>query len=211
MFYLRRTVGDDAGEEEEDPSPDKRKFTLAAYSLKDRKETVLGKVNAYEITADGKRMLVKVDKDYAVMDLPKDKLELKDKVKMSGLDMRLDHHAEWTQIYHEAWRQMRDFFYAPNMNGVNWPAMHDKYAALLPYVNHRNDLTYLIGELIAELNKAVTPTLAAANARKPRASSLACSGPSLPATPPRAPTASPASCPGRTGTRTPAPRSPPSA
>ena len=66
--------------------------------------------------------------------------------------MKLDHHAEWTQIYNEAWRQMRDFFYAPNMNGVNWQAMHDKYAALLPFVNNRNDLTYLIGELIAELN-----------------------------------------------------------
>ena len=47
---------------------------------------------------------------------------------------------------------MRDFFYSPTMNGVDWKAMHDKYAALLPYVNHRNDLTYLIGELIGELN-----------------------------------------------------------
>lgn len=153
VFYLRQTVGDDTGDEEDEPGPDKRKYTLAAYSLKDRKETVLGKVNSYEITADGKRMLVKVDKDYAVIELPKEKLDLKDhKLKMSGLDMMLDHHAEWTQIYNEAWRQMRDFFYAPNMNGVDWPAMHDKYAALLPYVNHRNDLTYLIGELIAELN-----------------------------------------------------------
>ena len=47
---------------------------------------------------------------------------------------------------------MRDFFYSPTMNGVDWKAMGDKYAALLPYVNHRNDLTYLIGELIGELN-----------------------------------------------------------
>jgi tricorn protease len=47
---------------------------------------------------------------------------------------------------------MRDFFYAPNMNGVDWNAMRDKYAALLPFVNHRNDLTYLVGELIGELN-----------------------------------------------------------
>ena len=47
---------------------------------------------------------------------------------------------------------MRDFFYSPTMNGVDWKAMGDKYAALLPYVNHRDDLTYLVGELIAELN-----------------------------------------------------------
>ncbi len=66
--------------------------------------------------------------------------------------MQLDRHAEWKQIYFECWRQMRDFFFSPTMNGVDWKAMRDKYAALLPFVNHRNDLTYLLGELIGELN-----------------------------------------------------------
>ena len=47
---------------------------------------------------------------------------------------------------------MRDFFYAKNMHGVDWNAMQDKYAILLPYINHRADLSYLIGELIGELN-----------------------------------------------------------
>ena len=109
-------------------------------------------MSGYEISADGKKMLLRNDKEYAMIDVPKDKLELKDKLKLNGLDMLLDKHAEWNQIYFEAWRQMRDFFYAPNMNGVDWKAMRDKYAALLPFVNHRNDLTYLIGELIGELN-----------------------------------------------------------
>jgi tricorn protease len=66
--------------------------------------------------------------------------------------MQLDRHAEWNQIYFECWRQMRDFFFSPTMNGIDWKAMRDKYAALLPFVNHRNDLTYLLGELIGELN-----------------------------------------------------------
>lgn len=66
--------------------------------------------------------------------------------------MTVDLKAEWKQIYDESWRQMRDYFYDPNMHGVDWEAMHEKYAPLLPYVNHRDDLTYLIGELIAELN-----------------------------------------------------------
>src|SRR5450756_851043 len=154
IFYLRRTVADDAGEDEEELGNERdRKRHLAVYSLEDRKETVLGDVNTYEITADGKKMLVKIKKDYAIIDLPKDKLETKDhELKLAGLDMQLDRHAEWNQIYNEAWRHMRDFFYAPNMNGVDWKAMRDKYAALVPFVNHRNDLTYLIGELIAELN-----------------------------------------------------------
>ena len=47
---------------------------------------------------------------------------------------------------------MRDFFYVENMHGVDWKAIHDKYAVLVPYVNHRNDLTYIIGEMIGELN-----------------------------------------------------------
>jgi tricorn protease len=163
IFYLRRTVADEKGEEEEFGEPDKRKYHLCAYSLEDRKETVLGDVNKYEITRDGKKMLVKIDKDYTVIDLPKDKIETKDaktgkdyKLKLEGLDMRLDRHAEWNQIYVECWRQMRDFFYAPNMNGVDWKAMRDKYAALVPFVNHRNDLTFLVGELIGELNNGHT-------------------------------------------------------
>ncbi|PYL57628.1 MAG: protease, partial [Verrucomicrobia bacterium] len=52
----------------------------------------------------------------------------------------------------ECWRQMRDFFFSPTMNGIDWKAARDKYAALLPFVNHRNDLTYMLGELIGELN-----------------------------------------------------------
>jgi tricorn protease len=154
IFYLRRTIADDqADEDDANGNGRDRKQHLCVYGLEDRKETVLGDVNHYEITADGKKMLVKIKKDYAIIDLPKDKLETKDhELKLGGLDMQLDRHAEWTQIYNEAWRHMRDFFYAPNMNGVDWKAMRDKYAALVPFVNHRNDLTYLIGELIAELN-----------------------------------------------------------
>ena len=151
VFYVRTTTAD-AGGDDEDEGPGGAKRTLAYYSLKDRKETVLGKVSDYEITRDGKKMLVKLDKDYSLVDLPKDKLDTKEKLKLDGLGVSVNRHDEWKQIYDESWRQMRDFFYAPNMNGVDWKAMHDKYAALLPYVNHRNDLTYLIGELISELN-----------------------------------------------------------
>ena len=117
IFYLRRTVADKEEDEEGEGGGD-RKAHLCAYSLEDRKETVLGDVSSYEITRDGKKMLVKIKKDYAIIDLPKDKLETKDeksgkdyKIKLEGLDMQLDRHAEWNQIYFECWRQMRDFFF----------------------------------------------------------------------------------------------------
>src|SRR5437016_2149035 len=158
IFYLRRTAADEVGEEEEDLFGDKdKKSHLCVYNIDERKETVLGDANNYQITFDGKKMLVKIKKDYAIIDVPKDKLETKDhEHKIQGLDAQLDRHAEWNQIYFECWRQMRDFFFSPTMNGVDWKAMRDKYTALLPFVNHRNDLTYLLGELIAELNSGHT-------------------------------------------------------
>ena len=158
IFYLRRTAADDVGEDDEEGFPDRdKKSHLCVYNVDDRKETVLGDANNYQITFDGKKMLVKIKKDYAIIDVPKDKLETKDhEHKIQGLDAQLDRHAEWNQIYFECWRQMRDFFFSPTMNGVDWKAMRDKYTALLPFVNHRNDLTYLLGELIAELNNGHT-------------------------------------------------------
>jgi tricorn protease len=157
IFYLRRTAADEVGEDDEGFPERDRKSHLCVYNVDDRKETVLGDANNYQITFDGKKMLVKVKNDYAIIDVPKDKLETKDhEHKIAGLDTQLDRHAEWNQIYFECWRQMRDFFFSPTMNGVDWKAMRDKYAALLPFVNHRNDLTYLLGELIGELNNGHT-------------------------------------------------------
>jgi tricorn protease len=169
IFYLRRTVGDEAGEgEAEEDGPD-RKSHLCVYNVEDRKEAVLGDANNYQITFDGKKMLVKIKKDYAIIDVPKDKIETKDhEHKIEGLDMQLDRHAEWNQIYFECWRQMRDFFFSPTMNGVDWKVMRDKYAALLPFVNHRNDLTYLLGEMIGELNNGHTYVAAGERPDTPR-------------------------------------------
>ncbi len=126
--------------------------TLYVYNLKDLKETELGACDFYQVTADGKKMLVAQQRDYAIIDLPSAKIELKEKLDLSGLEVNLDRSAEWTQIFNESWRQMRDYFYVPNMHGLDWPAMREKYGALVPYVQHRNDLTYVIGEMIAELN-----------------------------------------------------------
>lgn len=58
---------------------------------------------------------------------------------------------EWAQILWEAWRHQRDNFYDPKMLGLDWKAIGDKYASLLPYCSNRTDLTYLIGLMIGEL------------------------------------------------------------
>jgi tricorn protease len=130
--------------------------TLLVYNLKDQKETELGNFKDYDITADGKKMLVADEKDYAIVDLPSAKIDMKDKLSLAGLEMMVDKHAEWAQIYDESWRQMRDFFFSPTMNGVDWPAMKAKYEALVPYAQTRYDLTYLVGELIGEIHSGHT-------------------------------------------------------
>lgn len=126
--------------------------TMFVYNLKEQKETELGSANSFIVTADRKKVLIGLLREFTIIDLPSAKFEMKEKLNLSGLEMRLDRLAEWNQIYNEASRQMRDFFYAPNMHGVDWPAMTKKYGALVPSVRHRNDLTYLIGELFGELS-----------------------------------------------------------
>jgi tricorn protease len=153
VYYLR---GDD-DEDEVFEGMGPRPKVLLVYNLKERKETELGRVAAYEITADRKKMLIKAGKEYAIIDLPTAKIEYKEnKLALDELTLRVDRHAEWAQIYNECWRQMRDFFFSPTMNGADWPTMRAKYAELVPYAQTRYDLTYLIGELIGEIHNSHT-------------------------------------------------------
>ncbi|MEI7725966.1 MAG: PDZ domain-containing protein [Bacteroidota bacterium] len=126
---------------------------LMTFNLKDRKESNLGDFGLYEISADGNRMLVGEHNKYAVIDLPRGgKIEVQDWIDLSNMKIMVDLKAEWAQIYHESWRQMKYFLYAPNMQGLNWENIQKKYEALLPYINNRNDLNYIIGEMIGEIS-----------------------------------------------------------
>lgn len=127
-------------------------FFLKMYDLKAKKETEIGTGMVFDITVNGKKMLIRNNNRFHMIDLPTSKVNLDKSIDLGDLRTWVDFRQEWTQIYNEAWRQMRDFFYVPNMHGVDWKAMQQKYAVMLPFVNHRNDLTYLIGEMIGELN-----------------------------------------------------------
>ncbi len=122
------------------------------YDLEKQKETIIGSDYRYGISANGKKMAVSKSEKIAVIDIPVAEINPTQFVDFSELKVEVNRTEEWTQIYFEAWRQMRDFFYVENMHGVDWKAMKEKYAVLLPYVKHKADLNYIIGELIGELN-----------------------------------------------------------
>ena len=128
------------------------KRVLLLYDLEKQKETELGQIDGYEISADGKKMLVGQKSTYAIIDLPKSSIQMEKKLDLSNLKVTLNRRKEWAQVFDECWRQMREFFYAPNMHGLDWKAVGEKYRPLVNYVNHGADLTYVIGEMIGELN-----------------------------------------------------------
>lgn len=139
LFYQRRGQKDKS-----------TKFFV--YDFSERKEKDLGAVDGYEISADHKKVLVSQKGTYGIINLPSAEIKIKEKLNLSGLEIMLDKQEEWSQIFNESWRQMREFFYDPNMHGVDWKAEKIKYEQLVKHANHRNDLSYVIGEMISEIN-----------------------------------------------------------
>jgi tricorn protease len=128
------------------------KNSIIYYDLEEREEkTVLGDADGFGISADDKKILVIKDQQFAIVDLKPDQ-KMEKLLDLSGLAMELDPVAEWRQIFDDVWRIERDFFYDPNMHGVDWAEMRERYGALLDDVVTRWDLNFILGELIAELN-----------------------------------------------------------
>jgi len=129
-----------------------RNNSTYVYDLNKQKEETVAEGARMWVEPGGKKAGFFKNKQLFVKDIPAGKIDLKDPVNFSDMKMTIDYAKEWTQIFDEAWRAFRDGFYLENMHGVDWKAMKKKYGVLLPYVKNRQDLTYLIGEMIGELN-----------------------------------------------------------
>ena len=131
--------------------------TLAYYDLKEREEkTVISGIDTYDLSADGKKVIYKSKKQYGIIDLAEDKKVGDGKIATEKIKAWINPRDEWKQIFNEAWRIERDYFYDPDMHGLDWKAIKRHYETLLPYVVDRADLNYIIGEMIAELNASHT-------------------------------------------------------
>ncbi|MFQ6104116.1 MAG: S41 family peptidase [Candidatus Glassbacteria bacterium] len=152
IFYLNKDEGDFNRFEFRKVGP----RDLYRFSFEDREEkTVIKGIDEYKLSADGSSIVYKKDNSIGIIDASAEDSEGKS-LDLSDLKMLLDPLAEWTQIYNEAWRMERDFYYEPNMHGVDWEAMKEKYGRLMPYASCRQDIRFIIGELIGELSTSHT-------------------------------------------------------
>ncbi|GLH71595.1 tricorn protease [Geothrix limicola] len=136
--------------------------SLWLFDLKKRQESeLLADVQGWALSQDGAKVLVRTGQGPAAsFQLLDAKPKSTEKKTVSTKELFVDRipAEEWREVYDEAWRRFRDYFYVKNMHGYDWKALREQYRPWLQYVTHRSDLTYVITELISELNIGHTYT-----------------------------------------------------
>ena len=140
-----------AGVEGEPPAD-----SLELYSFATRKvETLVDKVDSFDVTGDGRRMVVREGSSVTVV--PADRPVKKDdpariEVDLDRLRYELDPVAEWVQMFDENARIMRDHYWRADMNGTDWDACVAHYRPLVPTLTSHDELVDLLWETVGELN-----------------------------------------------------------
>jgi tricorn protease len=117
-------------------------------------KTMIEGIRSTQMTRDGKKLLVRKGSDYYMVDAGMGKVSdlSESKINLSGWKYSIKPIDDWKQIYTDAWRMERDYFYDKNMHGIDWKAMHDKYLPLIDRVTTRDELSDLIGRFVGELS-----------------------------------------------------------
>ena len=123
------------------------------YDLEKREDkTVISGVGPrFALSKDGGKVLYRKDSTVGIVDVAEGKKVGDGKLAVENMMAWVDPRAEWMQMFNEAWRLERDFYYDPAMGGLDWKAVGERYRQLVPYAAHRADLNYILGELIGEL------------------------------------------------------------
>ena len=144
IYFMSRSTGVDA----------KSQISVVAISNDKPKIRKVTEASGFELTADGKKLLIRKGRNYYMVsagqgdagDLSKGKIDL------SNWKFPITPKEDWKQIFKDAWRMERDYFYDKNMHGVDWDAMYQKYLPLLDRITTRNELSDLIGRYVGELS-----------------------------------------------------------
>ncbi len=130
-------------------SEEKRKMHM--YDLEEREDKEVAEIDSYMLSADGEKMLYRKGPKWGIADAGAKPDPEKGNLNTGGMEVKIDPLAEWPQIFDEAWRINRDYFYDPGMHGTDWPAMKEKYAQFLPHLSCRADLNKVMMWMFSEL------------------------------------------------------------
>ncbi len=123
------------------------------YNIKEQSNQVIMEgIRMGLVSADESKFLYQHRGDYGVAKLSPNQKPGEGKLDLENMSMRIEPRKEWDQIFTDGWRIFRDFFYVSNIHNVDWEGFRERYARLLPFLNHRFDLDYIFGEMIAETN-----------------------------------------------------------
>lgn len=132
------------------------KRPIVYWDTKDRElKTIIDNASGYILAANAEKMLVVEQGKASIIDV-KENQKMDKMVPVQEMEMTIHPKEEWQQIFTDAWRMERDFFYDKNMHGVDWKAMKTKYEKLLKECVTREDVNFVIGELIGEINSSHT-------------------------------------------------------
>jgi tricorn protease len=158
----------------DDSVPPKRNLVCVDIANKgDKPETVLADVKGFELSLDRKKMLVPKGEDFYILDANVKETGLKDPKTMAKAKMDLSHwtfdtnpRAEFRELFADAWRLERDYFYDRHMQGVDWKQMRERYLPLVDRVADRDELNDVISQMVSELS-ALHTFVHGGDARKP--------------------------------------------
>lgn len=135
---------------------DKGKKPIVFWDIKDRKiKTILDNADNFELSTNGEKLLIADKKKLSIVEV-KEKQKAEKFIPTGEIQLSIKPKEEWKQIFNDAWRFERDYFYDKNMHGVDWNAMKQQYLKLLEQVSSREDVNFVIGELIGEMNASHT-------------------------------------------------------
>jgi len=138
------------GAEDEHPKPN-----LVRYDLEKRKRTTIAdELDGYAVSGDGARLAYQDGGELKIKAADARDEDDAVNVDLERIRVSVDPAAEWRQMYDEAWRLMRDNFWRPDMNGVDWPAMAQRYRPLLERIGSRDEFHDLLWELQGELGSS---------------------------------------------------------
>ncbi|WP_062059646.1 S41 family peptidase [Aquimarina longa] len=133
-------------------TPNSESSMLYQYDLKKRKDTMIMELDSYVISADGKKMLYNKKDTWGITEIGKAPKNGRGVLKTEKIQVKINSSQEWENIFNEAWRINRDYFYDPGMHGSDWKAMKKKYAQFLSHLSCRNDLNRIIQWMCSELS-----------------------------------------------------------